>query len=168
MEVEIDHYVVLGLSSGEEGGKLITDVEIGKAYRRKALELHPDKCRNDPNANFKFQRLKSSYEILKDAKTRKQFDDLLRVKRRKCESQYNSRKRKMMSDLQEREQASLARDSMKKAREEEEKRYAEKLKEEMVRIRRDSRRNTGGQFFRVQKNVSNGRWEFEKCSVFGK
>ncbi|KAI3860885.1 hypothetical protein MKX03_002501 [Papaver bracteatum] len=168
MEVEIDHYVVLGLSSGEVGGELITDAEIGKAYRRKALELHPDKCRNNPNANFNFQRLKSSYEILKDAKTPKKFDDLLRVRRRQCESRYNSRKRKVMSDLEEREQASLARDSMKKAREEEEERYAEKMKEEMVRIRRGSRRNTGGQFFRVQKNVSNGRWEFEKCSVFGK
>ncbi|MCL7049104.1 hypothetical protein MKW94_013760 [Papaver nudicaule] len=164
MEMEIDHYVVLGLSSGEEGRKL-TDVEIGKAYRRKALELHPDKRRNDPNANSKFLRLKSSYEVLKDEKTRKQFDDLLRVKRqRECQDN-NSRKRKMMSDLEEREHASFARDFMEKDQDEEEARFAKKLKEEMVRIRRDSCRNTGN-FFRVWKNARNGRFEFRKLYVF--
>ncbi|MCL7035028.1 hypothetical protein MKW94_028202 [Papaver nudicaule] len=152
MEMEIDHYVVLGLSSGEEGRKL-TDVEIGKAFRRKALELHPDKRRDDPNANSNFLRLKLSYEVLKDEKTRKQFDDLLRVKR------------KMMSDLEEKEYAFFARDSMNKDLEEEEARFAKKLKEEMVRIRRDSCRNTGN-FFRVRKNARNRRYEFNKMYVF--
>ncbi|XP_050236747.1 uncharacterized protein LOC126686648 [Mercurialis annua] len=48
-----------------------------------ALKLHPDKNPNDPNARANFQKLLSSYEILKDPRTRKQFDDLLRLKRQR-------------------------------------------------------------------------------------
>ncbi|XP_070675604.1 uncharacterized protein [Malus domestica] len=45
------------------------------------LELHPDKGPNAPNALAEFQALQSSFEILKDEKDRKKFDDLVRVKR---------------------------------------------------------------------------------------
>nr|GMC62910.1 DnaJ homolog subfamily C member 17 [Ipomoea batatas]GMD22199.1 DnaJ homolog subfamily C member 17 [Ipomoea batatas] len=78
--MDSDHYVVLGLPSGEEGARL-SDKEIAKAYRIKALELHPDKRPNDPNASIFFQKLKASYEILRDRKTRKEYDDRLRARR---------------------------------------------------------------------------------------
>ena len=42
MDVEVDHCVILGLPSGEEGAKLSAD-DIRKGYRSKALEKHPDK-----------------------------------------------------------------------------------------------------------------------------
>ncbi|KAL2521177.1 J domain-containing protein [Forsythia ovata] len=71
-----DHYAVLGLPSGEEGAKL-SEKEITKAYRLKALELHPDKRPDDPNAHSNFQKLTTSYAILKDEIARKLFDDLL-------------------------------------------------------------------------------------------
>ncbi|KAL6190927.1 hypothetical protein ACLB2K_037321 [Fragaria x ananassa] len=67
-EVVIDHYSVLGLPSGKEGTKLNEKV-ITRAYRAKALQLHPDKRPNDLNANAMFQRLNSSYAILRDPKT---------------------------------------------------------------------------------------------------
>lgn len=79
MDLDVDHYAILGLPSGEEGAKL-TEKEISKGYKVKALELHPDKRRDDPYAHENFQRLKTSYEILKDEKARKLFDDLLKVK----------------------------------------------------------------------------------------
>ncbi|RZC49431.1 hypothetical protein C5167_017859 [Papaver somniferum] len=72
--MEIDHYAVLGLQSGEEGVKL-SQADIKKAYRNKSLELHPDKRPNDPNANINFQKLQSSYDILRDETERKRFDD---------------------------------------------------------------------------------------------
>ncbi|KHG17547.1 DnaJ subfamily C member 17 [Gossypium arboreum] len=133
--MDIDHYNVLGLPSGEEGANL-TQKEITKAYREKARDLHPDKRKDDPNAHENFIKLKSSYEILVDEKARKLFDDLLRVKREQQRrfAQQDSKRRKMMSDLEDRERASFAPDPAMKAKEEEE-RIARKLKEEIARIR---------------------------------
>ncbi|XP_048235354.1 dnaJ homolog subfamily C member 17 isoform X2 [Ricinus communis] len=135
MDIDIDHYEVLGLASGEEGAKL-TENEISKAYKKKALELHPDKRRDDPDAHANFQKLKSSYEILKDEKARKLFDDLLRVKRERYvhSFQRDSKRQKMVSDLEARERAAFAPDPVAKAREEEDM-IARKLKEEIERIR---------------------------------
>lgn len=134
MDVEIDHYVVLGLPSGEQGSKL-SEKEIKKAYHSKSLELHPDKRPDDPNAHENFQKLKTSYEILKDQKARLAFDDLLRVKREKAlrQLQHSSKRRKMMSDLEERERAAFGLDSRGKDTDEEE-RIVKKLREEIARI----------------------------------
>ncbi|GMP76306.1 hypothetical protein CsSME_00033045 [Camellia sinensis var. sinensis] len=104
-----DHYVILGLPSGEEGAKL-SEKEITKAYRKRALEIHPDKRPDYRNAHPDIQRLNASYAILKDEKARK----------------------KMVNDLKE-----IGRASEVKAREEEEEeeRIHRKFKEEVVRIR---------------------------------
>ncbi|XP_022748498.1 dnaJ homolog subfamily C member 17-like [Durio zibethinus] len=133
--MDVDHYSVLGLPSGDEGANLTTK-EITKAYREKARDLHPDKRKDDPNAHENFIKLKSSYEILVDEKARKLFDDLLRVKRdqQRRFAQQDSKRRKMMSDLDDRERASFAPDPIVKAKEEEE-RIARKLKDEIARIR---------------------------------
>ncbi|KAF2599967.1 hypothetical protein F2Q68_00012389 [Brassica cretica] len=81
-------------SSGEEAQKL-SEKEITKAYRLKALVLHPDKRPDDPDAREKFQRVKTSYEVLKDRKAKKLF---LRIQREKQEkkSQVDSKRRKMI------------------------------------------------------------------------
>lgn len=136
MDVDVDHYKVLGLPSGEEGAKL-SEKEISKAYKLKALELHPDKRPDDPDAHANFQKLKSSYEILKDEKARKLFDDLLKIKREKEKRlvQQDGRKRKMRSDLEERERAGFTLDPTLKAWQEVE-RIARQLKEEIARIKR--------------------------------
>ncbi|VFQ84689.1 unnamed protein product [Cuscuta campestris] len=136
MDSHVDHYAVLGLPSGEEGSKL-SEKEISKAYRSKALELHPDKKPDDPNAHSHFQKLKTSYEILKDEKARKLFDDLLRVKHEKSkrQSHYDAKRRKMASDLEARERSAFRSDDVARAREEEEEQIAHKLKEEIARIR---------------------------------
>lgn len=140
--MDVDHYSVLGLPSGEEGAKL-TEKEISKAYKQKALELHPDKRPDDPDAVENFQKLKSSYEILKDEKARKLFDDLLRVKREQQRfkreqqlrhEQQDVKRRKKISDLQDRERAASAADPAVMAQEEEE-RISRKLNEEIARIR---------------------------------
>ncbi|KAE9460901.1 hypothetical protein C3L33_07259, partial [Rhododendron williamsianum] len=83
MDEEVDRYFFLGLPSGKEGGHL-SEKEITKAYKKKALELHPDKRPNDRNAHADILRLNASYAILKDEKAKKSFDDLMRVKREKA------------------------------------------------------------------------------------
>ncbi|KAL2469270.1 DNAJ heat shock N-terminal domain-containing protein [Forsythia ovata] len=107
-----------------------------KAYRSKALELHPDKRGDDLNAHADFQKLLTSYEFLKDEKARKLFDSLTRVKREKlqCQAQQNSKQRNMMSDLEERERSAIFLDPNARDREEEN-RISGKLKEEIARIR---------------------------------
>ncbi|KAL3845810.1 hypothetical protein ACJIZ3_003213 [Penstemon smallii] len=135
MDVDVDHYVFLGLPSGEEGSRL-SEQEINKAYRSKARELHPDKRPDDPNAHVNFVKLRTSYEVLKNEKARKLFDDLLRVKREKLQrqGQQDSKRRKMMSDLEERERSAFSVDPTARSRQEEE-RISRKLKEEIARIR---------------------------------
>lgn len=97
--------------------------------------MHPDKHLNDPDAPARFQKLQFSYEILKDPKARKEFDELLRVRRerRSRDRQFDAKRRRMMSDLEERERAAFV-DPEKKARDDEE-RIMKKLAEEIARIR---------------------------------
>ncbi|PWA84417.1 dnaJ domain-containing protein [Artemisia annua] len=90
MAVFIDHYSILGLPSGEEGTNLSNE-DIKKAYRSKALQLHPDKRCDHPNAVLDFQQLQASYEILKDENTRKEFDNVvvIRLNKQKRPKKYS-------------------------------------------------------------------------------
>jgi len=63
-----DFYRILGVS------KRANSNEIKKAYRKLAKERHPDKNRDDPDANEKFQDLNAAYETLSDADKRKIYD----------------------------------------------------------------------------------------------
>ncbi|CAL1366206.1 unnamed protein product [Linum trigynum] len=96
LEADADHYAALGLPSEEEGLKL-SEKEIHRAYKRKAFELHPDKNPGDEEANRKFQKLQSSYEVLKDDKRRKLYDDRLRVKILKRRQQQQQERRRRAS-----------------------------------------------------------------------
>ncbi|PWA14626.1 DnaJ domain-containing protein [Artemisia annua] len=127
MDDDIDHYLVLGLPSGEQGSRL-TEEDIRKAHRSKALELHPDKRPGDQNATANFLKMQTSYQILMDGNARKLLDDLLRAKQQK----HDSKRRR----LDERERASFyAFDTTAKARSEEE--IIRKFKEEVDRIRKE-------------------------------
>ncbi|KAL3655620.1 hypothetical protein CASFOL_000016 [Castilleja foliolosa] len=134
MDTDVDHYAVLGLPSGEKGASL-SEQDINKAYRSRARELHPDKRPDDPDAHANFLNLQNSYQVLKDEKARKLFDALLTIKREKIhrQGQHDSKRRRMMSDLEERERSAFAVDPTMKAQEEE-KRIARQLKEEIARI----------------------------------
>ncbi|XP_012833708.1 PREDICTED: dnaJ homolog subfamily C member 17 [Erythranthe guttata] len=167
MDVEIDHYNVLGLPSGEEGAKL-SDQEITKGYRSKARELHPDKRPDDPQANANFVKLQTSYEVLKDEKARKLFDDLLRVKREKLvrQGQHDSKRRKMMSDLEERERSAFAVDPTARAREEEE-RISRQLKAEIARIRAMRTNKTAAGTTPFKQETTRGEKESTDCGSNG-
>jgi hypothetical protein len=51
-----------------------TPEEIKKAYRRKALQLHPDKRGNTPEAQDEFTKMKHAYDVLSDTKQREIYD----------------------------------------------------------------------------------------------
>ncbi|PNW78621.1 hypothetical protein CHLRE_09g389550v5 [Chlamydomonas reinhardtii] len=62
-------YEVLGVE------KTATQAEIKKAYRQRALQLHPDKNPDNEDAKAKFQLLQKVYAILGDEEKRKVYDD---------------------------------------------------------------------------------------------
>lgn len=63
-----DFYSILGVARGANVN------QIKKAYRKLAKELHPDRNKDDPTAQDKFQDLGAAYEVLVDAEKRKQYD----------------------------------------------------------------------------------------------
>ncbi len=60
-----DYYDVLGV------GKSASDDEIKKAFRKKAIEHHPDKEGGD---EAKFKEINEAYEVLKDERKRQRYD----------------------------------------------------------------------------------------------
>lgn len=48
--------------------------EIRKAFKNLALKMHPDKNKEDPEAEQKFIKIAKAYDVLKDPTTRKQYD----------------------------------------------------------------------------------------------
>lgn len=51
-----------------------SDAEIKKAYRKKAMEYHPDRNKGDKTSEEKFKEINNAYETLSDASKRKQYD----------------------------------------------------------------------------------------------
>ena len=70
-----DYYDVLGVDS------TASDAEIRKAWRKKAVELHPDKHDSIDNDKYNqlFHQAKLSYELLSDPKLRTEYDQKLHV-----------------------------------------------------------------------------------------
>ncbi|MCL4129373.1 UNVERIFIED_CONTAM: hypothetical protein GTU68_041636 [Idotea baltica] len=63
-----DFYDILGISKGASAA------EIKKAYRKKAIEFHPDKNPDDKGAEAKFKEAAEAYEILSDDNKKARYD----------------------------------------------------------------------------------------------
>ncbi|KAI4995193.1 hypothetical protein ZWY2020_035096 [Hordeum vulgare] len=110
---DVDHYEVLRLPSGAEGAALSVE-RIDKAYRTQSRLRHPDKRPDGPNATADFQALASSYKLLRDESLRREFDARLRGRREAAAraAARGAKRRKAVSDLEERERAFTARRSV--------------------------------------------------------
>ena len=67
MSSKRDYYEILGV------GKNATDEEIKKAFRKLALEFHPDRNKSK-GAEDKFKEINEAYQVLSDSEKRKSYD----------------------------------------------------------------------------------------------
>lgn len=64
------YYAILGLSDSA------TTQEIKTAYRKLAMQYHPDRNPDNKEAEEKFKEITEAYEVLSDEKKRKQYDSV--------------------------------------------------------------------------------------------
>lgn len=63
-----DYYEVLGIDKNAD------ESTIKKAYRKKAMEFHPDKNADNPEAEDKFKEASEAYEVLSDKDKKARYD----------------------------------------------------------------------------------------------
>ena len=63
-----DYYEVLGVGRGS------ADEDVKKAYRRLAVQFHPDRNPGDKQAEEKFKEINEAYQVLSDPEKRSQYD----------------------------------------------------------------------------------------------
>ncbi len=68
MSEKRDYYEVLGVERDA------SEADIKKAYRKQALENHPDRNAGDDEAEQRFKQAAEAYDILRDAEKRAQYD----------------------------------------------------------------------------------------------
>jgi molecular chaperone DnaJ len=66
----LNYYAILGVSLQA------SQEEIKKAYRKLALQFHPDRNRSDRQSEHKIREVNAAYEILGDPEARKTYDRL--------------------------------------------------------------------------------------------
>jgi curved DNA-binding protein len=65
-----DYYKILGVE------RKATDDEIRQAYRKLALQYHPDRNPGRPEAEEKFKEINEAYQVLSDSQKRAHYDQL--------------------------------------------------------------------------------------------
>ena len=63
-----DYYEILGVDRGAD------PAELKKAYRKLAMESHPDRHPDDPEAEERFKELSEAYAVLSDSEKRARYD----------------------------------------------------------------------------------------------
>ena len=68
MSSKRDYYEVLGVDRSAD------EATIKSAYRKKAMQFHPDRNQGNPEAEDRFKEASEAYEVLKDGDKRRMYD----------------------------------------------------------------------------------------------
>ncbi|KAH8084350.1 DnaJ-domain-containing protein [Cristinia sonorae] len=100
-EEDVSPYELLGVTLES------TDQEIKTAYRQRSLKVHPDRNRGNPDAARKFHELNQAYELLLDPLRRMALDAKVRLKeaQKARYAKFDKKRKDLVADLEEREQA---------------------------------------------------------------
>lgn len=63
-----DYYSSLGVP------KTASEAEIKKAYKKLAMQYHPDRNKGDKKAEGKFKEINEAYQVLGDTEKKKNYD----------------------------------------------------------------------------------------------
>ena len=63
-----DYYEVLGVD------RKVSEADLKKAYRRLAMKYHPDRNKDDADADRKFREIQEAYGVLSDSEKRSLYD----------------------------------------------------------------------------------------------
>ncbi|KAG7454916.1 dnaJ-like subfamily C member 17 [Solea senegalensis] len=123
--LQMDLYGLLGVES------TATTKQIKKAYRKKALQCHPDKNPDNPKAADLFHQLAEALEVLTDAAAKAAYDKICTAKRKAEERnrKLDDKRKKMKLELETRERDAKA--------QEEEEENNRKREAEIARLRRE-------------------------------
>lgn len=97
---------LLGIEiSSEADLDQVTESFVKRQYRKLALKLHPDKNKDDPNAEVRFNQLKMAHDIMMDESKRKDHTKSVRAQLQRMEERKgrDAEKRKFAEDLERRE-----------------------------------------------------------------
>jgi DnaJ-class molecular chaperone len=78
----VDYYECLGVDEDASAQ------QIKEAYRRKALEFHPDRNRDNPQTAAIMQDINEAYAVLSDSEKRRQYDQMRRDYGRSAQSRF--------------------------------------------------------------------------------
>ena len=71
--MEKDYYKILGVDENAE------EKQIKEAFRRLALQYHPDRNRDNPEASAIMKDLNESYAVLSDPRKRREYDSMKQI-----------------------------------------------------------------------------------------
>lgn len=122
--------------------------DIKKAYRKTALQCHPDKNPGNKDAAAKFIQLKAVLELLINPESRKVYDSLRKARlqtKLRLEKQ-DSKRKKLREDLERREKESAQNRYDTRSDE-------ERLKAEIERLRKEGKRQIEEEMEAMQKKL---------------
>ncbi|XP_053330489.1 dnaJ homolog subfamily C member 17 [Spea bombifrons] len=124
-----------------------TEKEIKKAYRLKALTCHPDKNPDNPRAAELFHQLSQALEVLTDGAARAAYDKLRKAKEAAAlrTQKLDDKRKKVKLDLEAREREAQVGD--------EEVVAAQKLEQEIIRLREEGARQLEEQQRLVREQI---------------